>query len=30
MAGVEVEITGLDDVVNKLQRLANPRRTKSN
>lgn len=29
MAGVEVEITGLDDVVSKLQRLANPRRTKS-
>lgn len=29
MAGVEVEITGLDDVVNKLQKLANPRRTKS-
>ena len=29
MAGVEVEITGLDDVVNRLQRLANPRRTKS-
>lgn len=29
MAGVEVEIIGLDDVVNKLQRLANPRRTKS-
>lgn len=29
MAGVEVEITGLDDVVSRLQRLANPRRTKS-
>ena len=29
MAGVEVEITGLDDVVSKLQRLANPKRTKS-
>lgn len=29
MAGVEVEITGLDDVVNRLQKLANPRRTKS-
>lgn len=29
MAGVDVEITGLDDVVSKLQRLANPRRTKS-
>lgn len=29
MAGIEVEITGLDDVVSKLQRLANPRRTKS-
>lgn len=29
MAGVEVEITGLDDVVNRLQRLANPRKTKS-
>ena len=29
MAGVEVEITGLDDVVSKLQKLANPRRTKS-
>lgn len=29
MAGVEVEITGLDGVVSKLQRLANPRRTKS-
>lgn len=29
MAGVEVEITGLDDVLSKLQRLANPRRTKS-
>ena len=29
MAGVEVQIAGLDDVVSKLQRLANPRRTKS-
>ncbi|WP_414659202.1 HK97-gp10 family putative phage morphogenesis protein [Acinetobacter courvalinii] len=29
MAGVEVEITGLDDVVSKLQRLANPRKTRS-
>ena len=29
MAGVEVKITGLDDVVSKLQKLANPRRTKS-
>jgi len=29
MAGVEVQITGLDDVVSKLQRLANPKRTKS-
>lgn len=29
MAGVEVEITGLDDVVNRLQRLADPRKTKS-
>lgn len=29
MAGVEVEITGLEDVVSKLQKLANPRRTKS-
>ena len=29
MAGVEVGITGLDDVVNRLQRLANPRKTKS-
>ncbi|WP_096911010.1 HK97-gp10 family putative phage morphogenesis protein [Acinetobacter colistiniresistens] len=29
MAGVEVEITGLDDVVNRLQRLADSKRTKS-
>ncbi|MCH7357527.1 HK97 gp10 family phage protein [Acinetobacter sp. NIPH 1958] len=29
MAGVEFDITGLDDVVNRLQRLANPRKTKS-
>ena len=29
MAGVEVEIRGLDDVVSKLQKLANPRRAKS-
>lgn len=29
MAGVDVEIIGLDDVVNRLQRLANPRNTKS-
>ncbi|ENX33514.1 HK97 gp10 family phage protein [Acinetobacter colistiniresistens] len=29
MAGVEVDITGLDDVVNRLQRLADPKRTKS-
>ena len=29
MAGVEVEITGLDDVVNRLQRLANPRKARS-
>ncbi|ENV79509.1 MULTISPECIES: HK97-gp10 family putative phage morphogenesis protein [Acinetobacter] len=29
MAGVDVEIRGLDDVVSKLQKLANPRRTKS-
>ncbi len=29
MSGVEVEITGLEDVVNRLQRLANPRRARS-
>lgn len=29
MAGVEFDVTGLDDVVNRLQRLANPRKTKS-
>lgn len=29
MAGVEVKITGLDDVVSKLQKLANPLRTKN-
>ncbi len=29
MAGVEVEITGLDDVKNRLQRLANPRKARS-
>lgn len=29
MAGVEVRITGLDDVVNRLQRLANPKKTRS-
>ncbi|MEN4983021.1 HK97-gp10 family putative phage morphogenesis protein [Acinetobacter modestus] len=29
MAGVEVEITGLDGAVNKLQRLANPKLAKS-
>ncbi|WP_336142009.1 HK97-gp10 family putative phage morphogenesis protein [Acinetobacter sp. 102] len=29
MAGIEVEITGLDDVKNRLQRLANPRKARS-
>lgn len=29
MAGVEFDITGLDDVVNRLQRLANPRKNRT-
>ncbi|NIE95184.1 HK97 gp10 family phage protein [Acinetobacter sp. Tr-809] len=29
MAGIEVEITGLDDVKNRLQRLAKPRKARS-